>query len=102
MSTTPALDERQPLLPPPVTESGPPTSTGNEDSLDPNDPLVQSGELASQPVKRKVTAWKVVYWVAIAALISVGIFFLVKAIRDAEHVDVSTRSSDVSCRTSKG
>jgi hypothetical protein len=88
MSSTTA-DERTALLPPPATEPGRPASPGGDadaetNGLDPDDPLVQAGEL---PAKKKVTAWTVAYWVLISALVGVGTFFLVKAVRDADHVE---------------
>jgi hypothetical protein len=86
MSSTTA-DERTALLPPPATEPGRPVSPSADaetNGLDPDDPLVQAGEL---PAKKKVTAWTVAYWVLISAVVGVGTFFLVKAVRDADHVE---------------
>jgi hypothetical protein len=88
MSST--ADERTSLLPPPATEAGVPRAPNGAEGLDPADPLVQSGELAEQPAKKKATAWTVVGWVVISVFVAVGTYFLVRAIRDADDVDVST------------
>jgi hypothetical protein len=101
-TSQPATDERQPLLPPPppTTQPGPPRSANEEgveptrsDGLDPADPLVQNGELPVQPVKKKATAWSVAFRVLIVILLGLGIYVLVKAIVDADHVDVRISSS---------
>jgi hypothetical protein len=105
MSSTPApttIDERAPLLPPPAptTQGIPPPvptaqgiPTPGEEGLDPEDPLVQSGQLPVTPVKRKLTAWAIFWYIILAAVTVVLVVLFVKGIRDADHVDVRTMRS---------
>jgi hypothetical protein len=61
MSSTTA-DERTALLPPPATDPGQPASPGADaetNGLDPDDPLVQAGEVPTK--KKAITAWTVAY-----------------------------------------
>jgi hypothetical protein len=61
MSSTTA-DERTVLLPPPATDQGQPASPGADtemNGLDPDDPLVQAGEVPTN--EQVVTAWTVAY-----------------------------------------
>lgn len=99
-----STDERQPLLapPPPTTEPGPPAprsdatadantdEEANTDGLDPADPLL--AQQASEPVKKEVTVWKVLWWIIISAAIGVGVYFLVQALRESPKGKVSKQN----------
>jgi hypothetical protein len=85
--------ERTALLPPPATDTGQPASPGADaetNGLDPDDSLMQAGELLA---KKKVTAWTVAYWVIISALVGVGTFFLVKATQDGDQVALDFKTA---------